>query len=373
MHWEETGILRQTGFQPKYQGLRMMSVVLGNTVAADSFYVVVINPKPTTAPASSHQVRVTPDPPMITSLNPASGRIGDTVTISGTGFGALLNDITVTFNGVAAAVTSWADTAIVATVPGGASTGDVLVTVSGVQSNAAPFTVIVPVITQLSSGYGSQGDTLTISGMGFGATQLTSSLHSFGSYAWPSASIISWSETSIVATVPVEMFSQVFNGGWPVTEDRVTDVYVAVGGVISNTIPFTARACINDPYTGLCWDTYASGYPWADAPGYCSSKGRRLPSIAEYVVFASQGTMTFVAPEAGVNSVYIFGSAQNIAPPLAARGYDFDINNAWGKYWSSTTAPDNSFGEPAAWAMFFTYSSFGSAPEYTAGGVRCVR
>jgi len=48
---------------------------------------------------------------------------------------------TVTFDGTAAAPTSWSATSIVAPVPSGATTGNLLVTVSGVASNAQTFTV----------------------------------------------------------------------------------------------------------------------------------------------------------------------------------------------------------------------------------------
>src|SRR5208337_4100139 len=48
---------------------------------------------------------------------------------------------TVKFNGIAATPTSWNATSIVAPVPTGATTGNVVVTVGGVASNGVAFTL----------------------------------------------------------------------------------------------------------------------------------------------------------------------------------------------------------------------------------------
>src|SRR5260370_503801 len=77
----------------------------------------------------------------ITNLNPTSGLVGASVTITGANFGATQGTSTVAFNGTAATPTSWSATSIVAPVPAGATTGNVVVTVGGVASNGASFTV----------------------------------------------------------------------------------------------------------------------------------------------------------------------------------------------------------------------------------------
>src|SRR5260370_1165177 len=84
---------------------------------------------------------VTVPGPSITSLNPTSGLVGASVTIRAANFGATPGTSTVTFNGIAAAPTSWSATSIVAPVPSGATTGNVVVTVGGVASNGVSFTV----------------------------------------------------------------------------------------------------------------------------------------------------------------------------------------------------------------------------------------
>ena len=83
---------------------------------------------------------ITPTP-SITSLNPATGPVGSSVTITGANFGSTQGTSTVTFNGASATPTSWSATNIVVSVPAGATTGNVLVTIAGVASNGLAFTV----------------------------------------------------------------------------------------------------------------------------------------------------------------------------------------------------------------------------------------
>src|SRR4051812_46774551 len=80
--------------------------------------------------------------PTIASLSPVAGPSGSSVTIAGTNFGSPQGLSTVTFNGTpAAAITTWTNTSIVATVPTGATAGNVVVTVGGVASNGRLFVV----------------------------------------------------------------------------------------------------------------------------------------------------------------------------------------------------------------------------------------
>jgi DNA-binding protein YbaB len=79
--------------------------------------------------------------PSVTNLTPASGPVGTVVTIAGSNFGSTKGTSTVTFGGTTATPTSWSATSIVVPVPSGAATGSVVVTVGGVASNGATFTV----------------------------------------------------------------------------------------------------------------------------------------------------------------------------------------------------------------------------------------
>jgi hypothetical protein len=84
-----------------------------------------------------------PGSPIITSVSPTAGPIGATVTIAGTNFGAAQGSSTVKFNGVTGVVTpgSWTSTGMMTTVPPGATTGNVVVTVGSLFSNGVNFAV----------------------------------------------------------------------------------------------------------------------------------------------------------------------------------------------------------------------------------------
>jgi hypothetical protein len=79
--------------------------------------------------------------PTIISLTPTSGPAGTSITVKGLNFGASQGTATLTFNGRAATATSWGDKSIVTAVPAFATTGPVIVTVSGVASNGMIFAV----------------------------------------------------------------------------------------------------------------------------------------------------------------------------------------------------------------------------------------
>src|SRR5438552_1782027 len=113
--------------------------------------------------------------PNIASLSPTSGAVGTSVTITGTNFGSTQGTSTVTFNGTAATPKSWSGTKIVAPVPSGATTGPVVVTVSGAASNGVTFTVF-PSVSTLSPTSGPVGTSVTISGLNFGSTQGSSTV-----------------------------------------------------------------------------------------------------------------------------------------------------------------------------------------------------
>jgi hypothetical protein len=161
-------------------------------------------------------------PPSITSLTPNSGTVGTSITVAGANFGTSQGTSTVTFNGTAAAPTSWTATSIGVPVPAGTTTGNVVVTVGGLASNAVNFAVVVPPsITSLAPNSGTIGTSITISGANFGTTQGTSTVTFNGIAATPT----SWNATTIAVPVP--------NGA------TTGNVIVTVSGVASNGVTFT--------------------------------------------------------------------------------------------------------------------------------------
>jgi len=79
--------------------------------------------------------------PTISNVSPSSGAVGMTVTITGTNFGSTQGSSTVTFNSTAATPTSWNAMTIVVPIPTGATTGNLVVSTSGVNVSGGTFTV----------------------------------------------------------------------------------------------------------------------------------------------------------------------------------------------------------------------------------------
>jgi hypothetical protein len=175
-------------------------------------------------PSNGMMFTVTSSAPSITSLNPTSGTVGSSITITGVNFGSAQGASTVRFNGTSATPTSWTSTTITVPVPVGATTGNIVVTVGGVASNGMPFTVTssAPSITSLNPTSGTVGSLLTITGTNFGLTQGTSTVQFNGTSATPT----SWTPSSI--TVPV-----------PAMGTGNAAVVVTIGGVASNSATFT--------------------------------------------------------------------------------------------------------------------------------------
>ncbi len=180
---------------------------------------------------SNQNVVFTMPSPAVTGLSPTSGSVGTQVQINGSGFGATQGTSTVTFNGTNAAIVSWSDTQVVATVPSGATSGGVKVTEGGVASNTNTFTVGSFVINSVSPLAGPTGTQVTVSGFGFGASQGSSTISFNGS----AATVSSWSDAQIIATVP----SGATTGAVTVVKSGTTsnsNVSFTVGAVAVNSV-----------------------------------------------------------------------------------------------------------------------------------------
>jgi hypothetical protein len=248
-----------------------------------------------------------PPAPTITSVAPSSGPAGTMVTISGTNFGASQGTSTVTFNGTTAAPTSWSATSISVPVPGGATTGPVIVRVGGVSSNGQTFTVSsttpAPTITGLSPSSGPVGTTVTISGTNFGSTQGTSTVRFNGTTAAPT----SWSATSISVPVPASATSG--------------PVVVTVGGVASNGVGFTVStsqsatptlaqhvsSSANPVGIGISGNNFKIPLPNAVGAGNCLILGISYPAGRTVTVTDNNGNTwpTTAAVAANTSGTYV--------------------------------------------------------------------
>lgn len=159
--------------------------------------------------------------PVITGLSPTSGSMGTIVNVSGAGFGATQGASTITFNGAPALPTTWNDSGIVVTVPAGAATGAVVVTVNGIPSSGKPFLVgLPPNISGISPTVGTAGTVVVITGSNFGASQGANTVTFNGAAGTPSI----WNDTSITVPVP--------------TTASTGPVIVLISGASSNGLNF---------------------------------------------------------------------------------------------------------------------------------------
>jgi len=218
--------------------------------------------------------------PSISSLSPTSGAAGTPVTITGTNFGSTQGTGTVAFNGTPATVMVWGAASIAVTVPSGATTGNVIVYASGVNTNGKMFTVVpTPTITNLSPTSGPIGTPVTITGTNFGTAQGTSTVTFNGT----PAAAAPWNATSIVAQVP--------------TGATTGNVVVTVSGVASNGSSFTvgtgAVAYIYDELGRLVGVIDPSG----NAAGYSYDAVGNITSITRST--ASQVSILQFTPKSG--------------------------------------------------------------------------
>jgi RHS repeat-associated protein len=139
--------------------------------------------------------------PLINALTPNVGGAGNLVTITGSGFGPSANSNIsyVGFPHSMASIRSWSDTQIIAVVPSSAVTGSINVITNAVSGNYVMYTIPNLSVATLTPTNGPVGTSVTVAGVGFGSSQGTSTLKFNGQQA----TVNSWSDIQIVATVPV--------------------------------------------------------------------------------------------------------------------------------------------------------------------------
>lgn len=246
--------------------------------------------------------------PVITDLSPAAGGVGSSVTIMGSGFGSTQGTSTVSFNGVSAYVPYWSDWEIIAVAPTTATTGPVTVTVSSQTSNSDfAYIVVSPEIEAVSPGSAPNLGSITLTGNGFGATKGSSSVVFTGTES--GATITSWSNTSITATVPTDAVS----GPVVVIEDGVfsNPASVTITGTlsISGISPSVGQIGSNVTITGNGFGA-TQGASTVDFSGTIATVSTW--SNTSIVVIVPTGTVT--------------GSIDVTVADLTANGPAFEVN-----------------------------------------------
>ncbi|MDC6405116.1 MULTISPECIES: IPT/TIG domain-containing protein [Maribacter] len=88
----------------------------------------------------------------VTTISPESGTVGTEIRITGTDFPSDASNISVSFNGIPATVTSVSTTEIVTTVPSGATSGQIEISANGFRkTSAATFTVLSNLVSDTVS------------------------------------------------------------------------------------------------------------------------------------------------------------------------------------------------------------------------------
>ena len=118
----------------------------------------------------------TTNPPTIASFSPTEGTPGTTVEIIGTNFSTVKTENTVKFNGASASVDIATATKLTVSVPNGATSGKIAVTVDGeTAQSSGTFTVTepsanAPAIDGFTPSHGYPGSTVYIEGSNFSST-----------------------------------------------------------------------------------------------------------------------------------------------------------------------------------------------------------
>ncbi|MGW3041772.1 IPT/TIG domain-containing protein, partial [Kitasatospora sp. NPDC001159] len=249
--------------------------------------------------------------PVITAVSPASGAVGTSVIISGSGFTGASS---VHFGTASATFTVLSDAQITATAPAGTGSVPVTVTTSAGTSNGVTYTYMpAPVITSLTPNQGptSGGNTVIISGTNLsGATSVL-----FGTHT---AAITANTASQITVTAPA-------GAAQPV------NVTVTTGAGTSNPLPYfylmapvvTGLNVTMGPSGGGNTVTlFGSGLALTSAVHFGSAAATNITVISDSQITvtapAGTGTVLVTATTPGGTSTVGLGNAYYIyvAPPV---------------------------------------------------------
>ncbi len=171
--------------------------------------------------------------PTISNITTESTSNSTVATISGVGFGSQSPSSYVTYDGQVYSTTTWIDSQILVTVPFAVVDATKFrVTVNNITSSAPVNTSSNMRIFNISPSSGNPGTVVTISGQGFGTSQISGAYVTFYDLSQQSnyltAVVSNWSDTSITCTVPTNLtLSQSSSGQIGVTVWRSSSTYVS--------------------------------------------------------------------------------------------------------------------------------------------------
>lgn len=204
--------------------------VSGTYIAAGDLPVVV-----TAGGTQSNSVNVEVRPKLY-GLRPNSGPVGSNIAIDGTAFGTNTANISVDFNGTAATPSSAGNIVLDVTVPNGATTGPVTVTVNGKASDSLSFTVTAanePRVTGINPDNGQQGQTLDVTISGADT-----------SWDGDMASSVHFSGTGITINSASAASATSINANITIAIDATTDARTVTVDGASGSVTFTVNAAV---------------------------------------------------------------------------------------------------------------------------------
>jgi RHS repeat-associated protein len=275
--------------------------------------------------ASNSNVVFTAYNPVINSVTPPAAPVAGQITLSGYGFGAIQGSSTVQINGLAAYAMTWSNTSVLVSVPQHATSGPVTLTVNGVASNGVSFTVLeTPTITGVSPSSGPLSSSVTISGTGFGPSQSNSTL-TFNS---TTATVTSWSDTSITTTVPTGASTG------PVTVEVANDTVFGPTFEVTGSLELTDSLGHQTSYSaGMVGGKWYVASAQGSGCSSCTVRG----TIQNQ--FDSYGNVTSLTDALGYVTSYTYDSNANVLET---------VQPVVGGTAPTTTYTYNSFGEVLA-------------------------
>jgi hypothetical protein len=284
-------------------------------------------------------------PPTISNLSPTSGAVGASVTITGTNFGSTKGTSSVTFNGTAATtITSWSATSIAATVPTGATTGNVVVTVGGQASNGSAFTVsVVPTIVWTQPSPITYGATL--SGI-LNASAVDGSTPVPGTFAY-TATIQGGSAIAVTDASVLGGGSYTLNAAFTPT-DNIT--YASANGsvalIVNKATPTIALGTSADTVFSKTSVTFTATVSSSVSTPTGSVRFYDGATMLGSAVMLAQGVATYTASTLAVGShsiTAVYGGDSNFSTvtssAVSETVQDFTLNVASGSSSSQTVSP----------------------------------
>uniref|UniRef100_UPI00089DC9B0 fibrocystin-L-like n=1 Tax=Ciona intestinalis TaxID=7719 RepID=UPI00089DC9B0 len=237
--------------------------------------------------------------PTLTNVTPTSGVTGDSISLTGSGFGTTASDVTVTIGGMACTVSTVTDTSVSCTLgesPGGTQTIAVKVAGKGSAASTAGTFTVTSAVTSITPTSGSTNGctTVTIAGSAFDTLSSTVAIGGYDCVV----SMVTYS--TIVCT---------------------TSAATSAGSVsvVVTTSSVAATSSVTYEYT----DTGAASISAISSTTYTSNGGTRV-TITGTNFGTTQGVVTF-----GTNSVTVASwsdtSIEIDTPALAPAIYDLHV------------------------------------------------